>query len=160
MKLFRNKTETEISTEPQQTILKNKLSIGVRILGALFIVCGGIWISIFFSQVGKGYLPYMSKVDVLLYILPGSGMLIGGIGILNRKYWALKFAQVFLLILGVAFCLVMALPGVTFWDETVPTYFRFLQVILIFFVFFILPLWFLAKKSTVEQFKTHLEEQN
>jgi len=149
-------TETKISTEPQQTIPEKKLSIGVRILSILFIACGGILIFNFLSQTRRGY-----TEDVLFYIIGGAGMLIGGIGMLKRKYWALKLTQALVIMWGVVLCLAMTLSLTRRLGhgQINQGYSGFPLFALIFSIFFALPLWFFFKKSTVDQFKTSSERE-
>ena len=95
-------TETKISTEPQQIILKSKLSIGVRILSILFMLYGVTAILAALSQWTKGYISegYIFKRIVLFHFVNGVGMLIGGIGMLRKKDLALGFIRLFLGIEG------------------------------------------------------------
>lgn len=160
------KTETKITPKPQQITLKSKLSIGVCIFSIVFIVCGSIWIYSLLSYILRSQKTggAISKDEVLLYLVDGMGvgvgMLFGGIGMLRKKYKALRFVQAYLII-GAAFCLVMTM--IQFIDSLKLNNFlnnlRFFLLLVTLFgpicLIFGLSLWFLFKKSTVDQFKTH-----
>jgi len=140
-------TETELELQ-QET--RRRLSIGVYILSNIFIVLGGFGVI--------GYLIYPAP-KLLSYFIWGIPYLVGGIGMLRRKYWALRFSQVFLILgalLGMVVTpvalLVLGVP------EGLDSFYivdlvSILRGFFISFIFFGLPIWFLFRRSTVNQFK-------
>jgi len=120
---------------------KKKLSIGVYIISILFIILGVLWV--------VGFLFYPSR-EFLAYFIWGAPFLVSGIGMLIRKYWALRLSQIILVLSSLQ---VIVMVPITILEAKVFNLFAFLIVLLIFIIFFGLPLWFLFKKSTVAQFK-------
>jgi len=120
---------------------KKKLTLGVYIISILFIVLGSLWV--------VAFLFYPSR-EFLAYFIWGTPLLVGGIGMLIRKYWALRLSQIILVLSSLQ---VIVMVPITILGTKVFNLFAFLVVLLIFIIFFGLPLWFLFKKSTVVQFK-------
>lgn len=120
---------------------KKKLTLGVYIISILFIVLGGLWV--------VAFLFYPSR-EFLAYFIWGAPLLIGGIGMLTKKYWALRLSQIILVLSSLQ---VIAMVPIAMIEAKAFNLFAFLIVLLFFIIFFGLPLWFLFKKSTVAQFK-------
>lgn len=120
---------------------KKKLTLGVYIISILFIVLGGLWVI--------GFLFYPSR-EFLAYFIWGAPLLVGGMGMLIRKYWALRLSQIVLVLSSLQ---VIIMVPITILETNAFNLFAFLIVLLFFIIFFGLPLWFLFKKSTVVQFK-------
>ncbi len=119
-----------------------KLSLGVYILSILFIILGGSWVLSFLMH------PVYITSGYFIWGLP---YLVGGIGMLCRKYWALKISQIYLII--------SALPvvGIIVYFTLNPKeadvdLVAILTIIVLLVIFWVLPIWFLFKKSTVSQF--------
>ena len=131
--------DNSITDEDSEQESNRRLSIGVYILSILFIVLGGLWVI--------GFLIYPSR-EALSFFIYGMPYLVSGIGMLKRKYWALKVSQIFL-ILSALPCIIL-IPVVLIGKTNL---FITLLILIFAFVFFGLPIWFLFKKSTVDQFK-------
>ncbi len=67
-----------------------------------------------------------------------------------RKYWALRLSQIILVLSSLQ---VIVMVPIAILETKIFNLFPFLTVLLIFVIFFGIPLWFLFKKSTVAQFK-------
>ena len=131
----RSENKIEIQQES-----KKKLTLGVYIISILFIVLGGLWV--------VGFLFYPSR-ELLGYFIWGAPLLVGGIGMLKRKYWALRLSQIVLVLSalqGIIMVLIVLFRAKEF------DIFPLLIWLFVFFVFFGLPMWFLFKRSTVAQF--------
>lgn len=118
---------------------KRKLSVGVYILSILLIIIGGIWIL-------HSLIACDARVN---YFIWGAVHLVGGIGLLRRKYWALRLNQV-AFVLSALGCLLL-IPIAMSAEEIDP--FIILIISFGFIIYIVAPLWFLFKKSTVDQFK-------
>jgi len=130
------RTEFELQQEPD-----GKLSIGVYILSILFIVLGVLWVI--------SFLIYPAS-KLLGYFIWGVPYLVGGIGMLRKKYWALRFSQVILVLIALQSA--VAIPIALLSAEKLDL-FGILIAFFILFIFIGLPIWFLFRKSTVIQFK-------
>ena len=137
------RTEIEIELKRETG---RKLSIGVYILSIIFIVLGGLWVI--------SYLIYPTGIS-LGYFIWGVPYLVGGIGMLRRKYWALRFSQVFLILIALQG--IVAIPiGLLGAEEL--NLLVILILLFILFVFIGLPIWFLFRRSTVNQFKKSVKD--
>lgn len=132
------RSENKIESQQES---KKKLTLGIYIISILFIVLGGLWVI--------GFLFYPSR-EFLAYFIWGAPLLVGGIGMLIRKYWALRLSQIILVLSSLQ---VIVMVPITILGTKAFSPFAFLIVLLFFIIFFGLPLWFLFKKSTVVQFK-------
>jgi len=134
--------KSENNIKPQQES-RRRLTIGVYLLSILFIVLGGLWVIVFL------FYPFQ---EFLRYFIWGAPLLIGGIGMLIRKYWALRLSQIVLVLNNLqVFIMITILLFRT--KEFEFNIFRILIALFMLFIFFIFPMWFLFKRSTVAQFK-------
>ena len=132
------KSENKIITQHES---KKKLTLGVYIISILFIILGGLWV--------VSFLFYLSH-KLLAYFIWGAPLFIGGIGMLVRKYWALRLSQITLVL--TALQIIIIIP-IAIYEAKSFNLFGFSIVLLLFIIFCGLPLLFLFKKSTVIQFK-------
>lgn len=107
--------------------------MGVYIISILFIVLGGLWV--------VAFLFYPSR-EFLAYFIWGAPLLVGGIGMLTKKYWVLRLSQIILVLSSLQ---VIAMVPIAMIEAKVFNLFAFLIVILFFIIFFGLPLWFYSK---------------
>ena len=135
------RTEIELQKET-----RGKLSVGVYILSIIFIILGGLWVI--------SYLISPTR-ELLAYFIWGIPYLVGGIGMLRRKYWALRFSQVYLILIALG-CIVAIPIGLLGAEEL--NLFIILILLFILFIFVGLPIWFLFRKSTVNQFKENVKD--
>ena len=120
---------------------KKRLSVGVYIISILFIILGGNWVLSYFVD---------PRPEMAAYFTWGVCYLVGGIGMLARKYWALIFSRVFLIV-GVVPALFL-IPGLFIGGEK-PDSIAIVATFVLMALFFGLPIWFLFRKSTKRQFK-------
>ena len=132
------KSENKINLQYES---KKKLTLGVYIISILFIILGGLWVVSFF---------FYPSQELLAYFIWGAPLLIGGIGMLLRKYWALRVSQITLIL--TALQIIIMVP-IAILEAKTFNLFGFLMVLLLFIILCGLPLWFLFKKSSVIQFK-------
>jgi hypothetical protein len=87
--------------------------------------------------------------ELLGYFIWGLPLVVGGIGMLRKKYWALRLSQVTLVL--TALQSVVAIPIALLNAKELDLS----GILFAFLILFIigLPIWFLFKKSTVIQFK-------
>jgi|GEM_PF-3730353 len=131
------RTEFELQQEPD-----GKLSIGVYIFSILSIVLGMLWVI--------SFLIYPVS-ELLGYFICGVPLLVGGIGMLREKYWALRVSQVIFVVFALQ-CAV-AIPIYLLNNAKKLGLSDILFAFFILFIFIGLPIWFLFRKSTVLQFK-------
>lgn len=119
------------------------LSAGTYVLSIFFITLGMIWI--------LGYLICPAR-ELLVYFIWGAPYLVSGLAILTGKYWALRFSQVFLVLGTSLSILAIEIPIALLLAEKLglQAVLFALAALLIFFGF---PIWFLFKKSTINQFE-------
>lgn len=131
------KSEIELKTQQE---IKKKLSVGVYVLSILFVMLGGLWI-----------LSYLTNpvIEMSGYFIWGIPYLVGGIGMLCRKYWALRLSQVFLIISALP---VIGLFIYALFQPQKPPFFVILLLLVFAVIVWGLPIWFLFRKSTVRQF--------
>jgi len=136
-----SETQTEVPIKHSQNT-KNKLSIGVYIISIIFILFGSMWVLGFLLN---------PNVKMSEYFIWGLPLLIAGIGMLKRKYWALRLSQIYFIFMALqGFILI---PVMIFTDKEM--HFDLIGILIVgilLFLFMGLPLWFLFKKSTVNQF--------
>lgn len=132
----KSKNQIEFQQKP-----KKRLTLGVYLISILFIILGGLWVI--------GFLFYPFR-ELVAYFIWGAPIFVGGIGMIARKYWALRLSQI-ILVLSVLQIFIM-IPIIILKANTF-NLFAFSMVLFIFIILFGLPLWFLFKKSTVAQFK-------
>ena len=77
--------------------------------------------------------------------------MVGGIGMLRKKYWALRVSQVILVFLALESAVVI--PIALLNNAKKLDLSGILFAFFILFIFIGLPIWFLFRKSTVIQFK-------
>jgi len=128
-------SEFELQQEPD-----GELSIGVYIVSILFIVLGVLWVT--------GFLIHPAD-ELLGYFIWGLPLVVGGIGMLRKKYWALRLSQVTLVLTALQSVVVIPIALLNAKELDLS------GILFAFLILFIigLPIWFLFKKSTVIQFK-------
>ena len=96
-----------------------------------------------------GFLIHPSS-ELLGYFIWGLPLVVGGIGMLRKKYWALRLSQITLVLTALQSVVLIpiALLNAKKLDLS-----GILFAFFILFIFIGLPIWFLFKKSTVVQFK-------
>jgi hypothetical protein len=120
----------------------NKLSVGVVVLSVLFIVFGGLWsVSYVFYPLPLGY------------FVTGMPLLIGGIGMLRRKHWALRLSQAVFVISVLQIIVLVFYYALT--DRHIFDFalFSVVEICLAFLVLLVLPTWILFRRSTVDRFR-------
>lgn len=128
----------------EKLIDRNKPSIGVYLIS---IYCVILALMNFFSAIAS---------EGIFLIILGCIYIISGVGLIKRKKWALRMVQA-LFILSVLLCILLFIRRVMTEDL-----FRVFIDGCVYFVGFILPTWFLFKKSTTNQFinKNHPDRKS
>lgn len=133
--------ETQAELYAIQNQDNKKLSVGIYIASIIFIILGGLWVISFLLN---------PNYKMSGYFIWGIPLLIGGVGMLKRKYWALRLTQIYFILSALQVFIII--PFILFTAEKIDL-FAFLIVFFLLLIFIGLPIWFLFKKSIVNQFK-------